>query len=51
MKKSTALILVPLIMVFCLTTPKAEAKDGEIHLKSRKWTPLESTDESETAEI
>jgi len=51
MKKSTALILVPLIMVFCLTTPKAEAKAGEIHLKSRKWTPLESTDESETAEI
>ncbi len=51
MKKSTALILVPLIMVFCLTTPRVEAKDGEIHLKSRKWPPVESTDEAETAEI
>src|SRR3972149_8762930 len=51
MKKNTALILVPLIMVFCLTTPKAEAKAGEIHLKSRKWTPIETTDEAEKAEI
>lgn len=51
MEKMASLILILIMIVFCLIAPRAEAKDGEIHLKSRRWTPIETTDEAKRADI